>query len=133
MPRIQFITLIVVFAVAAILFTPHRLSAETKVLNNNDSGSEVHLKVGDRIELHLRSNPSTGYMWYEHKESTPLLKLVSQSETVPDTRRPGAGNVQIFSFEPRSAGDGTLLLHYVRSWAKPSPDETQFKLHVIIE
>ena len=98
-----------------------------------DKGGQVRLKVGEGFEVRLKANPSTGFMWYLHKNSTPLLKLVSQSET--ESKEPGVGrpSIQGFKFEAKRAGEGVLLLHYVRSWEKPSPDEEQFDLHVIIE
>jgi inhibitor of cysteine peptidase len=120
-------------ALTSVFFCALALTAQSKIIYDIDSGKDVHLKVGERIELHLNSNPSTGFSWYVHKESTPLMKLVSQTFNGPEDPMPGAGGIQIFVFEGKRSGDGILLLHYVRSWEKPSPDETQFKLHVIIE
>ena len=108
-------------------------SAENKVFTDADKGGQVRLKVGEGFEVRLKANPSTGFMWYLHKNSTPLLKLVSQTET--ESKEPGMGrpSIQIFKFEAKRAGEGVLLLHYVRSWEKPAPDEEQFDLHVNIE
>lgn len=117
----------------ALFFVTLGLGAQSKTFDDTDSGKDVHLKVGERIELHLKANPSTGFMWYLQKESTPLLKLVHQTQTEPDNPMPGAGVFQVFIYEARQPGEGQLLLHYVRSWEKPTPDDTQFKLHVMIE
>jgi predicted secreted protein len=72
-------------------------------------------------------------MWYVEQESTPLLKLVRQSQSEPT--KPGVGRpiFQVFTFEPRHAGDGVLRLHYVRSREKPTLDEKRFEIHVVIE
>ncbi|MGD0547383.1 MAG: protease inhibitor I42 family protein, partial [Terracidiphilus sp.] len=104
-----------------------------KIITDADKGGEVHLKIGDTLEVHLKANPSTGYMWYLQKESTPLLKLLRQSQT--EAAEPGVGRpvVQVFIYEPRRGGDGTLHLHYVRSWDPPAPDEERFEIHVVIE
>ena len=110
----------------------HLALAATRVLTDADKGSSVQLKLGDLLELHLRSNPTTGYSWYVHPRSTPLLKLVGQSHTqVP---QPGVGRpiLQVFRLQAVGVGDGVLLLHYVRGWEKPVPDEEQFDLHVSI-
>lgn len=122
---------LITFALA--LFFTLGLGAQTKIFYNTDSGKDVHLKVGERIELHLKANPSTGFMWYLQKESTPLMKLVHQTQTEPDNPMPGAGVFQIFVFDVKSPGDGVMHMHYVRSWEKPKPDDTEFTLHVIIE
>jgi inhibitor of cysteine peptidase len=117
----------------AIVFHPELAFAATKVATDADKGGIVHLKVGDQLELRLQSNPSTGFMWRVHAKSTRLLKLTSQSQTKPT--EPGVGRpiFQVFNFQSRQSGAGDLLLHYVRSWEKPSADERQFNLHVIVE
>ena len=78
--------------------------AATKVVTDADKDNMVHLKVGDTLEVRLKANPSTGYMWYITKESTPLMKLVHQTQT--DAAEPGVGRpvVQVFIFEPRQSG-----------------------------
>lgn len=108
-------------------------SAENQIFTNADKGSQVRLKAGEVFELRLKLNPTTGFMWYVHRKSTPLLKLVSQSTS--EAKEPGEGrpSLQTFKFEARRAGEGVLLLHYVRSWEKPAPNEEQFDLHMIIE
>jgi predicted secreted protein len=72
-------------------------------------------------------------MWYVEKESTPLVKLIHQSQT--DATEPGAGRpvFQVFRFQAKRFGDGVLLMHYVRSWEKPTPDDEKFNLRALIE
>jgi inhibitor of cysteine peptidase len=120
-------------AVLAFAFHPQKSFAATKVVTDDDKGSDVQIKLGDTLEVRLASNPSTGYMWYVHPKSTALLKLTGQTQT--DAAEPGVGRpiVQVFTFQPKRAGDGILLLRYVRSWEKPALGEEQFMLHVVIE
>lgn len=76
----------------AIFFSAQTAQAATKVITDADKGGVVHIKVSDQLELRLKSNPTTGYMWYVEKESTPLLKLHHQSQTeipVPVEEPPG--------------------------------------------
>ena len=56
-----------------------------------------------------------------------------QSQT--EATEPGVGRpvFQVFKFEPRRPGEGVLLMHYVRSWEKPTPDDEEFTLRVTIE
>jgi predicted secreted protein len=110
----------------------HSASAAVTVKTDADKGGTVHLKAGDQLELRLKSNPTTGYMWYVHPKSTALLKLIGESQT--QAGEPGVGRpiFQIFRFQAVSAGDGILLLHYVRSWEKPVAEEEEFDLHVSI-
>ena len=107
--------------------------AATRVVTDADKGREVHLRIGDSLELRLPSNPSTGYMWYLQAKSTTLLKLTHQSQTEPT--KPGVGRpvFQVFQFEPKRPGQGVLLMHYVRSWEPPAPDDERFDLRVTVE
>jgi inhibitor of cysteine peptidase len=131
--RIDSARWIVLLAVVAVTCLPQAAFAATKVITDANKGGVVHLKTGDTLELRLKSNPSTGFMWYVQPKSTPLLKLLRQSQTEPT--KPGVGRpiFQVFQFEPRHSGDGILRLHYVRSWEKPTPDEDQFEIHVVIK
>jgi inhibitor of cysteine peptidase len=112
--------------------------AATKVITDADKGGVVRIKAVDQLELRLKSNPTTGYMWYVEKESTPLLKLHHQSQTevpVPAEDQPGLVGqpvFQVFTFEARHIGEGVLKLHYVRSWEKPTPDDERFEIRVVI-
>jgi inhibitor of cysteine peptidase len=133
------------FLLLAIVFCPQRSFAETKVVTDADKGGDVQMKVGDKLEVRLKSNPSTGYMWYLHPKSTALLKLRGEKhadatdqptgQPTDQSTQPAVGRpiLQVFTFEPRRKGDGILLLRYVRSWEKPALGEEQFTLHVVIE
>jgi inhibitor of cysteine peptidase len=114
-------------------FCPAVARAATKVVTDADKGGTVTIKMGDVLEVRLSSNPSTGYAWYAEKQSTSLLKLTGQSQT--QAAQPGVGRpiVQIFDFAPTGKGTGVLLLHYVRSWEPPDPNEEQYSLHLTIE
>jgi inhibitor of cysteine peptidase len=120
-------------AVLAFAFHPQKSFAATKVVTDDDKGSDVEIKLGDTLEVRLASNPSTGYMWYVHPKSTALLKLIGQNQT--DATEPGVGRpiVQVFRFQPKRTGDVILLLRYARAWEKPALGEEQFTLHVVIE
>jgi inhibitor of cysteine peptidase len=121
------------FSLLGIFCQPQPASAANKVITEADKGGTVHLRMGDTLEVRLQANPSTGYMWYIQAKSTPLLKLIHQSQTEPT--EPGVGRpvFQVFKFEPRRPGEGVLLLHYVRSWEPATPEDQQFDLRVTIE
>ena len=103
-----------------------------RVLREADKGAVVQLKQGDRFELHLKSNPTTGYVWTLAPESTPIVKLTAQSHTQP--AQPGVGHpiMQIFAFQAIHRGQGVLLLHYIRTWEKLAPGEPQYDLHLTV-
>ncbi|MDR3776675.1 MAG: protease inhibitor I42 family protein [Terracidiphilus sp.] len=123
---------LVLFVLLGIVCSSPKGLAATRVVTDADKGGSAPLKAGDVLELRLKSNPSTGYMWSVLPESTPLLKLVDTSQTAPT--KPGVGRpiFQIFRFQAEHSGEGILLLHYVRSWEKPAADEQQFEIHVVV-
>ena len=112
---------------------PAGARAATKVVTDADKGGTVTIKMGDVLEVRLSSNPTTGYEWSVDPKSTPLLRQTGQSQS--PAAQPGVGHpiVQIFKFEPTGKGMGILLLHYVRSWEKPDPNEQQYDLNVTIQ
>lgn len=121
------------FVFLFLFFSCPFVSAATRVITDADKGTTVAMNVGDVLEVRLGANPTTGYMWYLHRQSTPLLKLTGQSQTGPTGPGVGRPVYQVFTFKARSGGEGVLLLHYVRSWEPPSPGEQQFDLHVSIQ
>jgi inhibitor of cysteine peptidase len=124
---------VLVFTLVGLVLQPQAAVAASKVITDADKGGEVRLKAGERFELRLKSNPSTGYMWYVEGKSTPLVKLVKQTQT--EAEEPGAGRpvFQVFTFEAKRPGEGILMLHYVRSWEKPAAEDEHFDVHLRIE
>lgn len=114
-------------------FESQAARAATRIITDADKGSSVRIKLADILEVRLRCNPTTGYMWYVHPKSTQLLKLVGQPQA--QTREPGVGRpiLQVFRFQPVAHGDGVLLLHYIRAWEpQVTSNEEQFAVHVSI-
>lgn len=124
---------IAVLMCVVFVFASKAACAASKIVTDADKGGEVHLKMGDTLEVRLKANPSTGFMWYIQKESTPVMKLVHQTQA--DAAEPGVGRpvVQVFLFEPKRSGDGALRLHYVRSCEPPTPEDERFEIHVVVE
>jgi inhibitor of cysteine peptidase len=107
--------------------------AATVKIGDTDNGTTIHLKTGDTVEVQLKANPSTGYMWFIRPKSTSLLKLAGQTTTEPTESGVGRPVFQIFRFTAIKVGEGDLLFHYVRSWEPPADNETRFTLHLTVE
>jgi len=122
----------VALTAVAFVFDSQPAMAATKVITDAEKGSSIQLKLGDILEVHLRSNPTTGYSWYVHPKSTQLLKLLGQSQA--QSRQPGVGRpiLQVFRFQAVANGDGTLLLHYIRTWERQTTNEEQYDVQVSI-
>lgn len=121
------------FAVVLVFaFNSQAAIAATKVITDAEKGNTIQLKLGDILEVHLRSNPTTGYSWYVHPKSTQLLKLLGQSQT--QSHQPGVGRpiLQVLRFQTVANGEGTLILHYIRTWERQVSNEEQFEVQVSI-
>ncbi len=93
-------------------------SGSTVVLGAADSLSEVSLDVGDRLDVELEANPTTGYSW----ELGPLpdgLDLVSSDFEEPGGSLVGAAGTQVFVFDLMAPGNGILRFEYVRVFEDP--------------
>ncbi len=93
-------------------------AAEPGVPAVTDRGAEFTVAVGERFEIVLESNATTGYAWVE-PEPGDLVELVDDEYLPPDTDLVGAGGVQRLAFEAVAAGSGELYLWYVRSFDDP--------------
>ena len=126
-------TLLALAALLVFVFQSQAARAATRVITDADKDGSVQIKLADILEVRLKCDPTTGYMWYVHPKSTQLLKLVGQPQT--QAHEPGVGRpiLQVFRFQPVSQGDGNLLLHYIRSWEpEVTSNEEQFSVHVSI-
>jgi predicted secreted protein len=93
------------------------------------SSEKYDLKVGERVNIKLDSNPSTGYKWYlkNDDESDEISKLESnrsstmkyQSKYIAPInvqRRLGASGLEEWTFVANRPGNVVIKLEYLRSW-----------------
>jgi predicted secreted protein len=109
---------IALVAAAALLAACGDDDGTTVELDVTDSLSEVSLDVGDRLDVELEANPTTGYSW----ELGPLpegLELVSSEFEEPGGSLVGAPGMQLFVFDAVGAGSGILRFEYVRVFDDP--------------
>lgn len=97
-----------------------KADAATLVLTEGSSGKTFTVKVGDTVNLKLKSNPSTGYSW-TNLTNTSVLKLIGKGD-IPANGMPGAGGYQYWKYKAAKRGTGILRLVYERSWENEPPD-----------
>ena len=109
---------IALVAAAALLAACGDDGGATVELDATDSLSEVGLDVGDRLDVSLVANPTTGYSW----EPGPLpegLELVSSDFEESGGSLVGAPGMQLFIFDVVAPGGGILRFEYVRVFDDP--------------
>lgn len=92
-------------------------AAPVQTFTDPQSGSEVTLRPGGKLDLKLDSNPTTGYFWYLKDIDASQIDQLSD-EYIADPAPEGvvgSGGHQLFTFEALSTGKSNLVLSYERS------------------
>lgn len=93
---------------------------EVQVFTQDEIGAEIGVTAEEQFEIHLESNPSTGYAWEISPMTTPdLVALESKTYVGPDSDLVGASGTDVFVFAAADQGAGVLRLEYVRSFDDP--------------
>jgi len=97
-----------------------------RMVTEDDAGSRVALRVGDRLMVVLEGNPTTGYEWsntltYEFA----TLRETAEVEFRPDSSLMGAGGLFLFRYEAFRVGPQAFRFTYQRPWESTEP------LHVL--
>lgn len=80
--------------------------------DNPNNESKVTLEIGDKINIELCANPSTGYEWdYEMTEDGIVMEEDHDYEE-PESDIDGAAGTEVWTFEAVSAGDTEITLKY---------------------
>ena len=119
-PRIALVALLVLVAACGAL-ERHR------PLTEDDSGEEAAFELYEEFEVHLDSNPSTGYSWLIPDGALPAsLTLLAEGFDPAETGVVGAAGTQWFHFEAAAPGAGVLRLEYLRPF-----DDAPIPLRVV--
>ena len=109
----------------------------TRELTFNDKESSIELKKGDKIEIKLESNPSTGYAWILSEETDETIVSLTSSEFIQTEKEEelvGAGGYEILIFQAVKGGQTEIILLYQRSWEEEEQGEDSiFNLNVTVK
>ncbi len=102
----------------------------TLTLDLRSSGQTVTVTPGDRLELRLRENPTTGFRWYVENDQTGVLILENDVSAPQRSGVSGAGGMRDLVFKVEKPGHTKLRASYRRSWETQTPAEESFELTV---
>jgi predicted secreted protein len=80
----------------------------------DEAGRMVDLSVGDTLEVHLASNPNTGYHWAWADSTDPTLQQLGPSYFERYREGIGGSGTEIFLFRAMTAGEADLRMVYKR-------------------
>jgi inhibitor of cysteine peptidase len=110
-------------------------SGQPAQFNADSNGKTVALKVGDRFDLTLDENATTGYSWEIVDGLDGVLKQLGDPEfhtERSDKHKVGVGGSVTYHFEAVGEGASTLKLVYHRRWEKDKPPVKIFQLTVTV-
>jgi predicted secreted protein len=107
--------------------------AAKRVITEADQGAVIQLKPGNKVEVRLHANPTTGFRWVIDKGSAAPVMLLREWYSRPETNAMGAPGYQIFLFRATERGTGLLRLRYIRSWEPTDPNEKDVELQIEVK
>jgi len=102
-------------------------------LRERDSGKKFKVRIGDAIEVRLRTNPTTGFRWERTSEVCPILEVSMVGDFRPDSNAIGSGGVILMSFMARNIGQTTLRLIERRPWEEGIPPINVFQVELQVD
>lgn len=91
----------------------------------------VAVHMGDRLQLELPEQPSTGFSWHTQKNDHPVLEQMGSSRRVLDGRI-GSIGVRSFTWQAVESGSSDLLLTYNRSFEPGVPPARTYTIHATV-
>jgi inhibitor of cysteine peptidase len=104
-----------------------------RVLSVQDAGTTVELRPGEKVELVLVGNPTTGFTWEIETLDEAVLKQSGDPLYKSDREVPGSPGKFTFRFEAVGVGQTTLRLIYHRPFEEDTPPVDTFELTVIVQ
>ena len=92
-------------------------AAPVQTFTDPQSGTDITLRPGGKLNLKLDSNPTTGYFWYlKDIDASQIDQLSDEYNADPAPEGlVGSGGHQLFVFEALATGKSNLVLSYERS------------------
>jgi inhibitor of cysteine peptidase len=124
------------FAIALLAALLVACGSSATRLVEGDAGSTVELQTGDKLEVVLVGNPTTGYQWEVGSVDQAVLKPAGEPEYETDPNAEGlvgAGGTFTFTFEAVAPGQTTLELVYRRPWEEGIAPVGTFEATVVVK
>jgi inhibitor of cysteine peptidase len=100
-------------------------------MTETDSGKSVKADVGERLELSLNENPSTGYRWAIENLDTGVISA-QEGDFTPSSGGPGGGGSMKWSLKAVAPGKTEFRLKLWRPWEGEASVQKRFKVTLIV-
>ncbi len=101
-------------------------------VDQSSNNTEISLSVGQRLEIALAENPTTGFRWELKEDGAPFCAPRGNAFEAPAAGL-GKPGIRRWHFEMIQAGSATIALVYRRSFERDKPPAQVFQITVKIE
>ena len=120
----------------AIILLPVACSSSARIqvkLSEKNAMSRVKIYIGDTLEVVLKGNPTTGYIWEVDYVDSAILRQVGKTEFKADRKARGSGGTITMLFEALATGQTLLRLIYHRPFEKGIPPIQTLEVAVVVK
>ncbi len=100
-------------------------------VDQSSNNTKVSVSVGERLDITLPENPTTGFRWELTMDGTPACVPRGSTFEAPAAGL-GRGGIRRWRFEAAQAGSGTIELVYRRSFEDKPPAQV-FRIAVKVD
>ena len=125
-------TLAIIATTLLLIIGGCELGGTANQLREQDSGRSVEVQVGEKLEIILEGNPTTGYTWEQTTGDGAIVKLDGDPLYTSESNLIGAGGTYLFRFSAVAPGETSLTLIYHRSFEAGSPPLKTFTVLVTV-
>lgn len=119
-------------ACAALLASGCASGASPRPLTEADDGQSMKLRPGERLEVTLAGNPTTGYSWELVELDTAVVRPVGEISYRQEGQGIGAGGVFVASFEAITTGRTDLRMAYLRPFERDQSPAQTFAIRIVV-
>ncbi|MBF2079466.1 MAG: protease inhibitor I42 family protein [Synechococcales cyanobacterium T60_A2020_003] len=99
-------------------------------LTQADNGRTIDIWVGDRLDVNLRENPTTGFQWGIDQNNDEVLRVEGAEYISPTTSPIGGAGQRTFTFIGQQSGTAELRLKLWREWQGESSVVERFTVTI---
>jgi inhibitor of cysteine peptidase len=100
----------------------------------NTITKDIELKVNEKLEVSLGSNPTTGYQWSDAEiTDTAVVAQETRSYIEPQSDALGAPGKDVWIFIAKAAGKASITMAYDRPWEGGEKDTWTLTIKVTVK
>jgi inhibitor of cysteine peptidase len=121
------------FALVALLFLGACAKPQVIQKAQKDDGSTVQMRKGDKLDVALEGNPTTGFSWVTASGDTTIIAQEGEMQFLPSSDAAGAPGSETLHFGALRHGKTTLRLEYRRPFETNVQPTRVYTLEVAVD